>query len=346
MATTANAFNLKQLIGDLLLVLTEKEKMVIERRFGLKRQKETLESIGRSFKVTRERIRQIEEQALKKLRRTAMATKAQLLGTAAEEILSTTSGILGEKTVVEKIRERFPAVTGTDESIVFALSTDKEIERRGNTILRLPYWRLISINEQAITQLGDSIYELLQGKKDPLAKEAMLARLQRKITNLTLTSAMLDAYLEIDKRVKILENGAVALWEWRHINPRTLRDKIIFILREWKKPMHFTELARTIIAKKFDKKRINLQAVHNELIRNDDFVLIGRGIYALREWGYKDGTVKDVIREILKKKSPRGREEIMKEVLKQRTVKRITIYLNLKDKKTFARVGRDQYALK
>ena len=100
-----------------------------------------------------------------------------------------------------------------------------------------------------------------------------------------------------------------------------------------------------ILDSQFDVKRVNVQAVHNELIRNSHFVLIGRGIYALDEWGYKNGTVADVIEEVLADAKARTREEITKAVLDRRHVKTITIYLNLKNKNQFVRVGRDKYTL-
>ena len=73
--------------------------------------------------------------------------------------------------------------------------------------------------------------------------------------------------------------------------------------------------------------------------------MIGRGIYAHSDWGYKTGTVADVIEEILVDGVARTREEITKAVLERRHVKTITIYLNLKNKSQFVRVGRDKYSL-
>ncbi|MBI4994059.1 hypothetical protein HZC21_00215 [Candidatus Peregrinibacteria bacterium] len=151
--------------------------------------------------------------------------------------------------------------------------------------------------------------------------------------------------LELDRRIKTTKKG-IGLSSWRHINPRTLRDKILYILNETQKPMHYVELSNRIAAVNFDKKVINVQAVHNELIRDNAFVLIGRGIYALRKWGYEDGTVSEVIAGILKEKGPLTRDQIIAEVLKKRQVKRITILLNLKNKPIFERVGRDAYGLK
>ena len=150
--------------------------------------------------------------------------------------------------------------------------------------------------------------------------------------------------MELDRRLKLVKKG-VGLASWRNINPRTLRDKILYILQEVQKPLHYVEIANRISESKFDRKVINVQAVHNELIRDTSFVLIGRGIYALRNWGYEDGTVAEVIVGILREKGPLERDAIIEEVMKRRQVKRITILLNLKNKPMFERVGRNVYSL-
>ena len=60
---------LREKIIDVLDSLTERERNVLSLRFGLKDgYSRTLEEVGRQFKVTRERIRQIEAKALRKLR--------------------------------------------------------------------------------------------------------------------------------------------------------------------------------------------------------------------------------------------------------------------------------------
>jgi RNA polymerase primary sigma factor len=60
---------LKEKIKDVLETLTERERQVLEQRFGLvDGYSRTLEEVGRQFRVTRERIRQIEAKALRKMR--------------------------------------------------------------------------------------------------------------------------------------------------------------------------------------------------------------------------------------------------------------------------------------
>ena len=61
--------SLKEQVGDVLGTLSERERTVLQLRFGLEDgRSRTLEEVGRVFAVTRERIRQIEAKALKKLR--------------------------------------------------------------------------------------------------------------------------------------------------------------------------------------------------------------------------------------------------------------------------------------
>jgi RNA polymerase primary sigma factor len=67
---------LKDEIGEVLLTLTEREEKVIRLRFGLEDGKSrTLEEVGQMFGVTRERIRQIEAKALRKLRHPSRSRK-------------------------------------------------------------------------------------------------------------------------------------------------------------------------------------------------------------------------------------------------------------------------------
>ncbi|MGB4420702.1 MAG: hypothetical protein WBI29_02805, partial [Candidatus Saccharimonadales bacterium] len=128
--------------------------------------------------------------------------------------------------------------------------------------------------------------------------------------------------------------------------PKNIRDKIYVILEKNNKPMHFSEIAKSIKNSEFKRKDVTTQAIHNELIKDKRFVLIGRGIYALESWGFDKGTVADVIAKVLKKASePLHRDEIVRRVLKSRQVKETTILLNLQSKPQFKRVAKATYTL-
>jgi DNA-directed RNA polymerase delta subunit len=141
-------------------------------------------------------------------------------------------------------------------------------------------------------------------------------------------------------------NGQWGLTKWPMVNPKNIRDKIYVILSQKGSHMHFNEIAEAIRESDFKRKDVTTQAIHNELIKDKRFVLIGRGIYALDEWGYKKGTVADIISEVLKDANePLHRDEIVKRVLKSRHVKETTILLNLQGKHQFKRVAKATYTL-
>ena len=179
----------------------------------------------------------------------------------------------------------------------------------------------------------------------------MLER-KRKVMNIEDISRAMGSSVEVigsllwtKKNVLQTDEKKWGLITWREVNPRSIRDKTYIIMKKHKNPLHYGEITEKILNHKLQKKPITKQAVHNELIRDDRFVLIGRGIYALSEWGYKPGVVEDVIREILRDHGkPMHKNEIIEHVKKHRIVKETTVILNLQ-KNSFKRVARATYTL-
>ena len=339
--------NLTEIIEDMFMVLTAKEKEVIIKRFSLdNKPKQTLEKIGQSFSVTRERIRQIEKIALGKLRRTVETTKLHQINKIAREILEKNGGLLLEDKLVSETLNRILSGQTVDSNIIkLALNINPEIVKMEKTNLFRPFWRLNTIPLEMVKNIIDGGIAILNKKADVMADEQISATIidysekTRKAEGTLVLSS-----LEVDKRIKRIKEG-FGLVSWRHINPRSIRDKAYIVLKKGSNPLHFVEIANKIAESGFDKKVVTTQAVHNELIRYDQFVLVGRGLYALKEWGYKKGTVADVIEDLLKKKSPMTKQEIIAGVLKQRQVKKGTISLNLQKNPKFVRVGRAVYKI-
>ena len=337
--------HLHELVQNLLIVLSDKEKYIIRNRFALDSKKRlTLEEIGEHFGVTRERVRQIEKTALRKLERNAQNTNIKILTEFAKALLEKEGGIARDTYFKELLIRILPNVTGQElQDLHLALSLDSDISFESNTLKYHPYWHLAKYSENFIQKVATTATKTLQKAKHVLSIDAILEKVNEGM-NTPLSENTMTNILRIIKECKFTENG-VGLYTWRHIHPRTLRDKIFFIFHLEKKPLHFEQISEMIRDGHFDNKRTNVQAVHNELIRNENFILIGRGIYALKDWGYKTGTVTEVIAEVLSDGIARSRDEIIKDVLDQRHVKTITIYLNLKNKTQFSRVGRDRYTL-
>mgnify|MGYP001436941446 FL=1 len=165
---------------------------------------------------------------------------------------------------------------------------------------------LWTINENGASkakEIDQNLIKILKQKKVPLSINKIA-----EIIEFEEDREALRSIIEISKKIdKTIDQKKYGLADWPEVNPKTVRDKIYFILKHNKKPLHYKEISKSIdtlnselVATSASNKKLHPQTIHNELIRNNNFVLIGRGIYALKEWGYNEGQVKDVILEILK----------------------------------------------
>jgi hypothetical protein len=344
-----NNINLSEVLEDMFLILSSKEKEVIVKRFSLNNQpRMTLEKIGQEFSVTRERIRQIEKIALGKLKRTVKNTKLNDVSILAKQLIQTKGGVSTESSLITDILNVIGSSQDLDSHIIrLALNITPDFKKVEKTNIYYPFWRLENIPESYITAIIQAGISILNKKGDVIDSITLAEQIKKQLAqkDIKVSIETIISALQVDKRIKKLKDDTFGLMTWRHINPRSIRDKAYIVLKQVKKPLHFIEIANKIAEFEFDRKVVTTQAVHNELIRYDQFVLVGRGLYALKEWGYKKGTVADVIEDLLSKKSPLSKQEIIKGVLKQRQVKKGTISLNLQKNPHFVRVGRAMYAL-
>lgn len=348
MSSEAVKINLSNVIEDIFMVLTPKEKEVVIKRFALDhKEKRTLESIGRGFNVTRERVRQIEKIALTKLRRTVSSTKFRYIYELAQAVLKEEGGILLEETLIQRILSMVEPSMDVDEHVIrLGLTISPGLEALEKNNFYHLNWRLGTIPMSLIKSVLDTAIQILKTANEIIPSDNFISTLQNSpaLSQLDLQKKFLQSVLTIDCRIMQIQEG-YGLSAWRHVNPKSIRDKALIVLRRANAPLHFTEIARRIKESDFDEKNVTVQAVHNELIRYPQFVLVGRGLYGLKEWGYSEGTVADIIEDLLKKKSPMTKKEITDGVLNQRSVKKGTISLNLQKNPHFVRVGRAVYAL-
>jgi len=340
-ATANKQLDLDKIIQDVLAEIDrEREREIVSRRFGLYDRKETLEQIGELLGITRERVRQLEKAVINKLKAAAEKDLPHIKDV--EATLTSHLKQMGNVARVGDITEKVkPKSAKTDQARVSFLSTlspsiavidDNDFYHHSIGLADVHDEKAIRENVNKIidtvTKIGepsdiDTIAKQ-SGHKDP-KHAAALAGISKNLAHL---------------------NGRWGLTKWPMVNPKNIRDKIYVILFEAGKPMHFSEISDSIKASDFRRKDVTTQAIHNELIKDKRFVLIGRGIYALREWGYKQGTVADVIADVLRREGGAlHRDEIVKRVLKSRQVKETTILLNLQGKPQFKRVAKATYAL-
>lgn len=320
-------FNYQKICSELLSDLSEREKEVISRRFGLEnKERETLEAIGQDFGVCRERIRQIQNGAMEKIK--PKLENYPDLFQFFSNYFKKFGGLRKEDTLLAELGGE------KEKNEVYFLFTLKAFFKRfPESEDFYPFWVIDLDSFQLAKKVIDSVF--LQLKK--IGRPLPLSELN---PPLPLKKEVLEAWLEISKIIQKNKENLYGLRDWPEINPRGIKDKAYLVLKKVGKPLHFREITNLI-------EKANLQTVHNELIKDPRFVLVGRGIYALSEWGYQPGQVKEVILRILKEeKRPLTKEEIVKRVLKQRFVKENTILMNLSDKKYFLRDKEGKYRLR
>lgn len=335
---------------NVLSSLSEKEKNVITRRVWISGEKETLQSIGNSFKpaITRERVRQIEDAGIRKIWRIIKATELTYIQDQARDFLSLHGGIMTkEKLINTLIREASLSGDLNHSILEVIIHSDYDISKSKPKLGVKTYFFLPSLNKKLIDPVHKEALKILAKKKDVMERKelfsATMDMLKWKFQ--WLTPVLVDSILEVFEDIIKWEETLIGLTKWKILNPKTLKDKAIYVLKKERIPMHFIDIANKITSYLGEKVKVN--TIHNELIRNEEFVLIGRWIYALKEWGFKPGTVLDVIMEILKKNNaPMSTENIVAKVLKVRNVKKTTIYMNLQNKKIIERVWRNYYQLK
>lgn len=337
------ATNLKEAVNDILTVIEqEREREIITRRFGLFDRRETLEQIGELLGITRERVRQLEKAILIRLKIAAEENKVPAI----RDVERTLTRDLSETGRVGRVQDITGRLIGGKHDARHRAHIAFIAELSPNLIVineNDHYHHSIGIkahgDEKQIKAHVDEIVKTIKKHGQPLQIEELHAQLQHEHPD------QVRALASASKHLAHLKDNW-GLIKWPTVNPKNIRDKIYVILAENGKPMHFSEIAKSIKGSEFKRKDVTTQAIHNELIKDKRFVLIGRGIYALDNWGFSKGTVADIITDVLKSAGePLHRDEIVKRVLKSRQVKETTILLNLQSKPQFKRVAKATYAL-
>ena len=319
-----------------------READIITRRYGLDGERETLEQVGETLNITRERVRQIEKATLIRIKLSLDDGKNSLFNDVEMDIVKA----LHEMGRAAKVDDLAIKLTGDSSSKTCATLT-LLAELSSKMLLTSEndryYAAIILTSERDDRQIRKEIDSIVKTLREH-GKPVTLDELYRLVGGSYEHPSEVGAIASISKQITSLRD-MWGLTKWPSVNPRNIRDKIYVVLKENGQPMHFSEIARQVKSQNFHRNNVTEQAIHNELIKDDRFVLIGRGIYALAENGYKKGSITDVITELLRQNGPMYRDDIVREVLKSRQVRETTILLNLQSKPQFKRVAKNQYAL-
>jgi len=336
--------NLSKQVERALLYLTNpRVREIIERRFGLRDgQGETLEAIGKDYGITRERIRQLEENGLKVLKSEKVLSLLNPVFQYFDDLFSEHGQIMGEDYL-------YGLTTGTNEvhplrgQIYLVLTLGDSYQRVVRDERFYPHWMSDASARQKAEKIVDFLIDHFNKNNKVLQEKEVMDLLSKKHSNLPekLFCVVLDISKEIEKNIF----KEIGLSHWSEITPQGVKDRAYLVLKRETEPRHFTTIAE-LINKTFSDRPTYTQTVHNELIKDPRFVLVGRGLYALGDWGYEQGTVEDVIKKILSQtKKPMARKEIIDAVLAKRLVRPNTIILNLHRSPKIQRMKDGKYIL-
>lgn len=315
-------------IKEAILTLPKRYQTVMVLRYGIDGEPKTLEEIGDQFGVTRERIRQIEVKALHDLlggREEAFQPCFHWLS----EVIGREGGVVAEHYFLDEYGKEKKG------SLLLALYLGEPFLRGSGTDVFHHHWYIDeSLRRRAL--------EELEKLTNHLAKYTLLISKDKVKEHISDVN-----FLKLSKIIGLSPLGTYGLTHWPEVVPKGVKDRAYVILKIAGEPLHFIEITKRINDLRLGRRVALKQTVHNELIKDDRFILVGRGMYGLKEWGLRRGTVKDVLKQIFtEEKRPLHKEEIIPRVLKERLVRRNTIMLSLNDSGDFTCLKDGRYALK
>ena len=322
--------------------LPERSRDVLVSRYNLAGEKrgETLDAIGKRYGITRERVRQIENHAIKLIQESESLAKEAGSFKALEEAIRELGGILTEASILEALAPDpetrnhlyFMLVVGDKFSHT---KEDKDLKGR---------WHVDETLAKAVESALKEVHTKVR-PSDVLTEGELIEHVKVCLTKMGAKPRSDDTILRWLELSQCLMKNPLGEWGRASapgIRVKNIRDYAYLAMKRHGSPMHFREVAKAI--NKLFGKTAHEATTHNELIKDSRFVLVGRGIYALSEWGYRTGPVATIIEHVLREKGAMTREEIVKAVGKERYVKTNTILVNLQNPRFMKRDGK--YALK
>ncbi|MFA5961992.1 MAG: sigma factor-like helix-turn-helix DNA-binding protein [Parcubacteria group bacterium] len=321
----------------ILVQLPQRAQEILKKRFGLMGDfsVQTLEKIGSDYSITRERVRQIISDAKKSIGKICEEADFQKAENQLFLAVEKKCGIIREEEILTELN---PDGSKKEENAMrFLVSYSQKIQAIAHKNRIERSWVTAENVLEKVLKVAKAAEEMLSKNKQLLSDDQISKELVTRLPEFSKKDVL--CYLNVLSGVKKNKFGKWGMRNWPEVSPKGSREKIYLVLKEEKAPLHFTQIAKLIEKYKLGTKKVHPQTIHNELIKDERFVLIGRGIYALGEWGYFGGAVKDVLKDILaKSEKPLDREEIVQKVFEVRKVKRTTIMINLNGK-NFEKVG-------
>ncbi len=327
------SFKPKKVTRKITSHLQDRTSDVIMHRFGLTAdgERKTLEEIGKKYHITRERVRQIENVALSLIKKSQAYKGEQAAFDELKQLVHKLGSIVSEHELLSHISKD----KATQNHIHFYLTLGDSFKKHREDDHFHARW---SVDDAMAEKVHDALKKLYVSLNDEdlIPETEMIKKFfehMKDVAEQYKNEEIAKRWLSMSKAIAKNPLGEWGKANSPNIRTRGVKDYAFLVMRRHGSPMHFKEVADSI-GKTFNKK-IHYATCHNELIKDSRFVLVGRGMYALAEWGYKAGIAREVIRDILKREGPLGKEDVVAKVNKERYFKKNTILVNLVNPKYF-----------
>lgn len=330
--------NAENLFENLWKSLTTRQQEILSGRFGLLKYKkpQTLAALGKKYGITRERVRQIETVALKSLKDKILSTPEFVAAfESAKKFLKGMGGVAPKDALLKHLSDTIAGLTENHLALLLD-STNAFYFRGDDEEFYAFYYSDPAALKAAESFIGQWI-ETLRKNRDEVLAGGYEELFKKFIKMRTINQSVAENYISLSRLVHQNPYGDRGLSEWPEIRPTTIRDRIYLVLKKAGEPLHFQTIAQTINKVGFGSRTALAPTVHNELIKDSRFVLVGRGIYGLSESGFQPGTAREVIHRILKNNGPLKPREVILAVQKERFLKPNTVLVNLQNKQYFQR---------
>ena len=327
------SFKPKKVTKRITSHLQDRASDVIMHRFGLTADgtRKTLEEIGKKYNITRERVRQIENAALALIKKSQAYKGEQAAFDELKQLVHKLGAVVAEHELLSHISKD----KATQNHIHFFLTLGDAFKKHREDDHFHPRW---SVDDDMAEKVHEALRKLYASLNDEdlVPETEMIKKFfehMKDVAEHYRNEEMAKRWLSMSKAIAKNPLGEWGKASSPNIRTRGVKDYAFLVMRRHGSPMHFKEVADSI-SKTFNKK-IHYATCHNELIKDPRFVLVGRGMYALAEWGYKKGIAREVIRDILRREGPLSKDDVVAKVNKERYFKKNTILVNLVNPKFF-----------
>lgn len=317
-------------------------------RFGLENTEgegETLAAIGDRLKITRERVRQIEGSGIA-LVKTNLGKNPEAVAalTKVKKFIGDKGGVAKKDEVVRYAATLAKGLRPNQLDFLAEASGNFNLYREDEDFM--PFYYGGDEDLRKAKSFVETWVSYLRPRKDKVFGTSYVTQLAGFVKTKSVDQQTAENYLGIAKHIRKNPYGDVGLRDWPEINPATVRDKIYLVLKKKGEPLHFEDIAHSINEVGFDAEKALAPTVHNELIKDERFVLVGRGMYGLREQGYEPGTAREVITKVLKNQGPLKANDVLTKVNEQRFFKPNTVLINLQNRNFFERMPDGKYRVR